>query len=253
MVYARFTQPDTMVPDPGDPQSLNRYSYAGNNPLRYTDPSGHMWVEDDDANPCRVVGGCQTVVTNGWIEKPDAVLVGVSMSANAGNMTAVVGNEILHNETTGDDTLFVYFGASKGVGTGGGASFSPYYGTANDVEDDNLNYSGMFAVLNATATDIIGSSASYSYYPLDNPLHPKDAHSTTMGPAFGEQVSVSVAMVEYVPIVTRHKNGSIEINVDDYFFNPKFGNNRRGVWGRTFRHTLEGKLLEHFWRESHAY
>ena len=26
---------------PGDPQSLNRYSYAGNNPVRYTDPSGH--------------------------------------------------------------------------------------------------------------------------------------------------------------------------------------------------------------------
>ena len=38
---ARFTQPDTIVPNPGDPQSLNRYSYAGNNPLRYTDPSGH--------------------------------------------------------------------------------------------------------------------------------------------------------------------------------------------------------------------
>ena len=37
----RFTQPDTIVPDPGDPQSLNRYSYVGNNPVRYVDPSGH--------------------------------------------------------------------------------------------------------------------------------------------------------------------------------------------------------------------
>ncbi len=43
---ARFTQPDTIVPDPGDPQSLNRYSYAGNNPLRYTDPSG-FFSEDE--------------------------------------------------------------------------------------------------------------------------------------------------------------------------------------------------------------
>ncbi len=39
---ARFIQPDTIVPNPGDPQSLNRYSYAGNNPVRYTDPSGHF-------------------------------------------------------------------------------------------------------------------------------------------------------------------------------------------------------------------
>ena len=30
-----------MVPKPGDPQSLNRYAYVLNNPLRYNDPSGH--------------------------------------------------------------------------------------------------------------------------------------------------------------------------------------------------------------------
>ena len=40
-VLARFIQPDTLVPDPGDPQSLNRYSYVGNNPVVYNDPSGH--------------------------------------------------------------------------------------------------------------------------------------------------------------------------------------------------------------------
>jgi RHS repeat-associated protein len=39
----RFIQPDTMVPDPGNPQTLNRYSYAGNNPLKNTDPTGHCW------------------------------------------------------------------------------------------------------------------------------------------------------------------------------------------------------------------
>jgi RHS repeat-associated protein len=40
-VLARFTTPDTLVPNPRDPQDLNRYSYVGNNPLRYTDPTGH--------------------------------------------------------------------------------------------------------------------------------------------------------------------------------------------------------------------
>ncbi len=37
----RFIQPDTVVPEPGNPQSLNRYSYALNSPLRYNDPDGH--------------------------------------------------------------------------------------------------------------------------------------------------------------------------------------------------------------------
>ena len=40
----RFVSPDPIVPDPLDPQSLNRYSYVYNNPLKYTDPSGHFSV-----------------------------------------------------------------------------------------------------------------------------------------------------------------------------------------------------------------
>jgi len=43
----RFIQPDTIVPEPGNPQSLNRYSYVLNNALRYTDPTGHYLFEDD--------------------------------------------------------------------------------------------------------------------------------------------------------------------------------------------------------------
>ncbi len=42
----RFISPDTIVPQPGDPQSLNRYAYTRNNALRYTDPTG-MFSEDE--------------------------------------------------------------------------------------------------------------------------------------------------------------------------------------------------------------
>ena len=37
-----FLNADSIVPNPGDPQSFNRYAYAGGNPLRFSDPSGHM-------------------------------------------------------------------------------------------------------------------------------------------------------------------------------------------------------------------
>ncbi len=39
-MLGRFMSADSIVPEPGNPQSLNRYSYVNNNPLRYTDPTG---------------------------------------------------------------------------------------------------------------------------------------------------------------------------------------------------------------------
>jgi RHS repeat-associated protein len=39
----KFITPDTVVQAPYDPHTLNRYSYVRNNPLKYTDPSGHSF------------------------------------------------------------------------------------------------------------------------------------------------------------------------------------------------------------------
>jgi RHS repeat-associated protein len=38
----RWLSPDTIVPDPKNPQSLNRYAYTLNNPVKYIDPTGHF-------------------------------------------------------------------------------------------------------------------------------------------------------------------------------------------------------------------
>jgi RHS repeat-associated protein len=50
----RFIQPDTIVPDPTNPQSLNRYSYALSNPVKFTDPTGHVQVcaDGDEGGGC---------------------------------------------------------------------------------------------------------------------------------------------------------------------------------------------------------
>ena len=45
------------MPEPYNPQNLNRYSYVNNNPLRYTDPTGHML----DYGGNEGGGGCNSI------------------------------------------------------------------------------------------------------------------------------------------------------------------------------------------------
>jgi len=42
-LLGRFISADSIVPEPGNLQAFNRYSYCVNNPLVYVDPSGHFF------------------------------------------------------------------------------------------------------------------------------------------------------------------------------------------------------------------
>jgi RHS repeat-associated protein len=53
-LIGRFISADTIVPGAGNPQSLNRFSYTLNNPLRYIDPTGHTYLCDEE---CENNGG----------------------------------------------------------------------------------------------------------------------------------------------------------------------------------------------------
>jgi hypothetical protein len=53
----RWLSADSIVPDPANPQSLNRYAYVHGNPLRYIDPSGHTPV--DLCQYTTLIPGCQ--------------------------------------------------------------------------------------------------------------------------------------------------------------------------------------------------
>jgi RHS repeat-associated protein len=56
----RFQSADTVVPDPTDTQSFNRYSYVTNNPLAFVDPSGNATLKctsvDGGPETCAPIG-----------------------------------------------------------------------------------------------------------------------------------------------------------------------------------------------------
>jgi RHS repeat-associated protein len=49
-VLGSFISPDTVVPEPGQPEGYNRYAYANGNPLRFIDPTGHYSIEELQAH-----------------------------------------------------------------------------------------------------------------------------------------------------------------------------------------------------------
>ena len=50
--HGRFTAPDPLLASasPGNPQTLNRYIYTGNDPINRTDPSGLSWCRESNGN-----------------------------------------------------------------------------------------------------------------------------------------------------------------------------------------------------------
>ncbi len=60
-----FISPDSLIPDPKDPLSLNRYSYCLNNPLVYRDPTGHS------AAPLIWLLGAAGATFMQWFTAPD--------------------------------------------------------------------------------------------------------------------------------------------------------------------------------------
>lgn len=91
-VIGKFITADTIVPNPLDPEAFNRYAYANNNPLSYTDPTGHFGFFAAfaigfafSATVTAIQGGdFGAILTNGFIG-------GLAAAAGNGAFTAVQG------------------------------------------------------------------------------------------------------------------------------------------------------------------
>ncbi len=86
----RFVAPDTIVPDSFDPQTLNRYTYAGNNPILFVDPSGNIFIIDDILIPMLI-----------------AAIIGAAINVA---MAAIMGGDIGQAALTGAVTGAITWG-----------------------------------------------------------------------------------------------------------------------------------------------
>ncbi len=105
-LIGRFTQPDTIIPNPSNPQDFNRYSYVLNNPILYSDPTGHLgWPMPRCDSACAArVDAWQSSFVEGFGERalqtlkvwewvPEAITFGTDLTIELGAELVGVGDQ----------------------------------------------------------------------------------------------------------------------------------------------------------------
>jgi RHS repeat-associated protein len=92
----RFVSADSIIPDTKNPQAWNRFSYTANNPLKYTDPSGHCWgifsfLRDVPlySQICPTTDLAWKVVTDGNVSFGDRFLASIYVTFFGGSQVAL--------------------------------------------------------------------------------------------------------------------------------------------------------------------
>jgi len=99
-----FISPDSIVPDLYDPQALNRFAYARNNPIKYTDPSGHYWDKNENSDDVEYTGPSEPDNFNDDQDKSDYYSeYGYGLVDNEGNAIIPAG---LQSDIIGDIATF---------------------------------------------------------------------------------------------------------------------------------------------------
>jgi len=140
---ARFVQPDTVVPSLWNPQSWNRYSYVFNNPLKYTDPTGHWGKECADwwsgvvqKGATSISAGPQHWIWNGTVGFFNDIVGGLAdplrLGSDAGRVSAEGGTagQILVTGIQEGARLAVVVPVGAAIGKGAGTLANSLVGSA---------------------------------------------------------------------------------------------------------------------------
>lgn len=149
-ILGRFLSADTAVPNHRDPQSLNRYAYVRNNPMLYTDPSGHVFGIDDVIIIGIIVGMTTSGIQSNW--DPGKTLLGGmigGVSAGVGFGTGTAVSTALNGGLMGGIAGGIVGGAVAG-GTSGALAKSAGY---------NINI-GLAVASGAAAGGIAGGAGA---------------------------------------------------------------------------------------------
>ena len=199
----RFMSPDDFGGHLEDPQTLNKYAYAGNNPLRYTDPSGHDFWQgcQEQSSTCgnQVIGkGTNgkdiTQLVSGTTDSNGKFTATVVTSASlgqagSGNTASVDGTGVHITTGTGTDNqqtgqgIFIAGTQSADIqGSGNGWNQFSFHIDSNDVAHGVLtsgtaNYlgtGGHQGMVNAINGMMSGDNTGPFSYITDrfNPYHP---------------------------------------------------------------------------------
>jgi RHS repeat-associated protein len=117
----RFIQADTIIPSAGDSKSYDRYAYVNNNPVRYTDPSGHIIPDEIDQPGGR--GYNPKTVTS--VYSPVVCGIGTNNSCVEGDPKS--GGEAYDNKTP----LSPEYDYLEGI------NYNPYYYGIDTIYDKN--------------------------------------------------------------------------------------------------------------------
>jgi RHS repeat-associated protein len=214
---ARMLSADSIIPNPADPQNLNRYTYADNNPVFYTDPSGHEEKPADTPaadNTDSVFDYLATFdsltvsheqLEQAWLHPgidPNSVLCsGDNQTSEQREPVPVATEETSSSATTGSGPQIALrpAGSTSGAGASGNAGADPTPNDANGVQTA-CQHCTLFGPAESTGGD-----------DTDAPSNGLSEQPSATAPTWIEQNAARIlSMAALIPLFT-YKGVHIEI------------------------------------------